>query len=58
MIPAAPTPEEAAVALAAVERFLADTTVAVAQAPTGPSPWTRAALLEGVEREPQRGVWI
>ena len=49
------TPEEAAAALAAVQQFLADTAVAAPAEDTGPSPWVRAALLEGVDREPLRG---
>jgi hypothetical protein len=46
------TPEEAAAVMAAVEQFLRDTAPPPAPAPAGPSPWARAALLEGVEREP------
>jgi hypothetical protein len=42
------TPEEAAAVMAAIEQFLRDT------APSGPSPWVRAALREGVDREPER----
>jgi hypothetical protein len=48
------TPEEAAAALAAVEQFLTDTAVAAPPADEGPSPWLRAALLEGIDREPTR----
>jgi hypothetical protein len=44
------TPEEAAAVMAAVEQFLRDTTPP--PAPEVPSPWARAALLEGVDREP------
>ena len=51
------TPEEAAAVIAAIERFIRDTAPPVATAPEGPSPWVRAALLEGVDREPSRG-WI
>jgi hypothetical protein len=51
------SPEEAAAVIAAIERFMRDTAPPVAAAPQGPGPWVRAALLEGVEREPQRG-WI
>jgi hypothetical protein len=42
-----PRPEEAAAIAAAVERFVAET---APEAPERPaiSPWTRAALLEGV----------
>jgi hypothetical protein len=39
--------EEAAAVAAAIERFVAETTVA-AQAPASASPWQRAALIEGV----------
>jgi len=48
----AATPEEAAAVIAAVEQFLRDTAPPVATAPAGPPPWQRAALLEGVGREP------
>ena len=51
------SPEEAAAVIAAIERFIRDTAPPVASEPAGPGPWVRAALLEGVEREPQRG-WI
>lgn len=51
------SPEEAAAVIAAIERFMRDTAPPVAAEPPGPGPWVRAALLEGVEREPQRG-WI
>jgi hypothetical protein len=40
------TPEEAAAIVAAVERFIADTTPETRVETV--SPWTRAALLEGV----------
>ncbi|MDP9386141.1 MAG: hypothetical protein M3P50_13130 [Actinomycetota bacterium] len=50
----AATPEEAAAVIAAVEQFLRDTVPPVVAAPTGPSPWVRAALLEAVSREPER----
>ena len=43
--------------IAAIERFMRDTAPPVASEPEGPGPWVRAALLEGVEREPVRG-WI
>ena len=52
-----PSPEEAAAVIAAIERFIRDTAPPVATAPEGPGPWVRAALLEGVDREPSRG-WI
>ena len=48
------TPEEAAAVMAAVEQFLRDTAPPPVPAETGPSPWTRTALLEGVDRDPRR----
>ena len=48
------SPQEAAAVIAAVEQFLRDTAPPPAPAAPGPSPWARAALLEGVEREPVR----
>ena len=51
------SPEEAAAVIAAIERFIRDTAPPVATVPAGPGPWVRAALLEGVDREPSRG-WI
>jgi hypothetical protein len=48
----AATPEEAAAVIAAVERFLRDTAPPPAPAETPPSPWIRAALREGVNRDP------
>ena len=51
------SPEEAAAVIAAIEQFMRDTAPPVATAPEGPSPWVRAALLEGVDREPAQG-WI
>ena len=38
--------------VAAIERFMRDTAPPVATEPAGPGPWVRAALLEGVDREP------
>lgn len=55
MISGSPTPEEAAAALAAVQRFLSDTAVAAPAEEPQVSVWLRTALLEGVEREPVRG---
>ncbi len=52
----AATPEEAAAVIAAVERFLRDTAPPPAPpADTPPSPWIRAALREGVDRDPWAG---
>jgi hypothetical protein len=51
------TPEEAAAVMAAVEQFMRDTArVGGSQSPEPPpeSPWTRAARLEAVDREPVR----
>jgi hypothetical protein len=42
------TEAEAAAVSAALERFLADTSVAPPAADTGMNPWLRAALVEGV----------
>jgi hypothetical protein len=47
------SPEEAAAVMAAIEQFLRDTAPPVADEPEPPSPWVRAALLEGVDREPR-----
>jgi hypothetical protein len=52
------SPEEAAAIVAALERFMRDT--APPPAPPAPAshPWRRAALLEGVSREPEDlGSW-
>jgi hypothetical protein len=46
------SPEEAAAVIAAVERFLRDTAPPPAEPEPTPSPWIRAALLEGVNRDP------
>jgi hypothetical protein len=51
------SPEEAAAVVAAVERFLRDHAPVVVTAPPAPSPWQRAALLEGTGREPDVGGW-
>ncbi len=55
------TPVEAAAVVAALERFLAETRPAAASAASKIDPWRRAALLEGVDREPLedlREPWI
>jgi hypothetical protein len=51
------SPEEAAAVAAAIEQFMRAT--APPQAPVEPpvNPWVRAALLEGVDREPGFG-WV
>jgi hypothetical protein len=47
------SPEEAAAVVAALERFMRETAPTPAPPPpSGPSPWQRAALHEGVAREP------
>ena len=50
----APTPEEAAAVIAAIEQFLRDTTPASAEAEDTVSGWVRTARLEAVDREPER----
>jgi hypothetical protein len=57
-----PSTEEAAAIVAALERFMRATAPppAAAIAPA-PDPWQRAAVLEGISRQPQRDVsdpWI
>lgn len=53
-----PGPEEAAAVIAAVERFLADTTSAPpAQSDELVSGWLRAALAEGVGSRDDDPVW-
>jgi hypothetical protein len=52
----AATPEEAAAIVAAVERFLADTTPPPAAEAETESGWLRAALREGVEKP--RYDWV
>jgi hypothetical protein len=47
LVTPAPSPEEAAAVVAAIERFIADTTPAPS-APSRPNRWQRAALYEGV----------
>jgi hypothetical protein len=46
------SPEEAAAIAAAIEQFLRDTAPPPAQAEAAVSPWLRAALYEGVGRDP------
>ncbi len=50
----APTPEEAAAVIAAIEQFLRDTTAAAPEEDT-PSGWLLQARREAVDREP--GGW-
>ena len=51
------TPEEAAAVIAAVEQFMRDTLPPAAPPDPAPDPWLRAALLEGVAREPDVDPW-
>ena len=52
------SPEEAAAVMAAVEQFLRDHTPPPVAAEPKRNPWQRAALLEGVDREPTGlGPW-
>jgi len=57
-----PTPEEAAALIAAIERFLVETTpVSPAGAAVEADPWRRAALLEGLRRlgeRPLQDPWL
>jgi len=53
----APTPEEAAAVIAALEQFLRDTAPAPPRREPPPSAWRRAALEEGVDRDPRRQTW-
>jgi hypothetical protein len=46
------SPEEAAAVIAAVERFMRDTAPPPAPPEERASAWVRAALLEGVDRDP------
>jgi hypothetical protein len=57
LVTPAPSPEEAAAVMAAVERFLRDH----APPPAPPEPasgWMQAARLEAVEREPLHDPWL
>ena len=54
----AASPEEAAAISAAIEQFLRDTAPAPSAATEAVDPWLRAALFEGVGRDPaQPGPW-
>ncbi len=55
----APSAEEAAAALAAIEQFRRDTAPEpVPAADPRPTPWKRAALAEGVARLPDFTDWL
>jgi hypothetical protein len=49
------TPEEAAAVMAAVEQFMRDTAPPPVPEPPPESGWKRAALAEGIDREPKEG---
>jgi len=46
------SPEEGAAIVAAIERFMRATAPAPQALASGPDPWQRAAILEGVSRDP------
>jgi hypothetical protein len=46
------SPDEAAAVIAAVERFMRETSPVRAAVPERPNPWQAAALREGVVRQP------
>jgi hypothetical protein len=55
------SPEEAAAIVGALERFMRATAPSSAPAREGVDPWRRAAVVEGISREPQgdvRDPWI
>lgn len=52
-----PSPEDAAALIAAVERFLSDTSTAPAEADEVVSGWLRAALQEGVGTNDSDSIW-
>lgn len=52
-----PSPEEAAAAIAAIERFLADTTSPASETTEVISGWLRAALNEGVGSNDRESIW-
>ncbi len=57
----AASPEEGAAIVAALERFRRATAPAPQAPANGPDPWQRAAILEGVCRDPEPDVavpWI
>jgi hypothetical protein len=56
MLAGSPSGEEGAAVVAALEQFLAETAPEPAP-PEAQSRWQRAALLEGVNREPQTTRW-
>ncbi|MBI5309898.1 MAG: hypothetical protein HZB14_02535 [Actinobacteria bacterium] len=52
-----PSPEDAAAVIAAIERFLADTTAPAPDAGPSVNGWLRAALLEGVGSADNDAIW-
>lgn len=52
-----PSPEDAAAVIAAIERFLADTTFAPIAAEEVVNGWLRSALCEGVGRADDSAIW-
>lgn len=52
-----PTPEDTAALIAAVERFLHDTSAPPADADEVVSGWLRAALAENTGRVDEQSVW-
>ncbi|HEX3692670.1 MAG TPA: hypothetical protein VHU13_04945 [Solirubrobacteraceae bacterium] len=55
------SPAEAAAIVAALERFMRDTSPPPATVPDPPDPWTRAAKLEGTARQgpvDERDAWL
>ncbi len=57
LVTPAASPEEAAAAIVAVERFLRDHAPAAVESPEPESAWLRTARLEGVDREPHVLPW-
>jgi hypothetical protein len=47
------TPEQAAAIAAAIERFMCATAPGPSASGERPDPWFRAAILEGVTRDPE-----
>jgi hypothetical protein len=56
LVAPAASPHEAAAIVAALERFMRETTPPPAPRPPGPRAWTRAALVEGTEHAPGGGA--
>jgi hypothetical protein len=53
LIAPAASPLEAAAIVAALERFMRETAPSLAPEPPAQDPWIRAAMLEGVARDPE-----